>query len=159
MPSPNTHQEIERQFRVKDLPNDIGKHPCVSIRQGYLSATEDREIRIRASDDQYTLTIKDGQGLCRGETEIPLTEQQFNSLWPATGRQRIEKLRYEYPLPSHTAQIDCYLGPLDGFNVLEVEFTSQADSENFTPPSFCSEEMTEQGSFFYLQNWLAKSIT
>ena len=150
--------EIERQFLIRDLPGDLEVHECVRIRQGYLSATEDREIRIRATNDQYTLTIKDGQGLARGETEIPLTRDQFNSLWPATGRQRIEKLRYEYPLPNHNAQIDCYLGPLEGFNVLEVEFASLEESENFTPPAFCGEEMTEQGSFFYLQNWLAKLV-
>ena len=147
--------EIERQFMMTQLPPDLERYSCVHIRQGYLSVSEEREIRIRAAADHYSLTIKDGQGLAREETEITLSEAQFSALWPATGTNRIEKLRYDYPMGKHSLLIDCYQGALQGFNVLEVEFASVAESERFTPPAFCGEEITEKGSVFYLKELLA----
>lgn len=79
MPSTVNNQELERQFIIKDLPKDMKGHPYVNIRQGYLSVSEDREIRISAANDKYTLIVKVGQVLACRETEIPLIRDQFNS--------------------------------------------------------------------------------
>ena len=57
--------EIERQFRLLHKPEDLEDHPSEHIQQGYLAVSEEREVRIRAIDKHYTLTVKVGQGLSR----------------------------------------------------------------------------------------------
>ena len=150
-----SYQEIERQFLVRTLPDTLEQYDSVLIRQGYLCVTREREVRLRDQNGSYQLTVKDGQGNSRTETETSLTAEQFNTLWPATRGQRIEKRRYFYPCRGLVAHLDCYLGDLAGFNVLEMEFASLADSNAFSPPDFCGEEITEKGSMFYLKELLS----
>lgn len=123
--------EIERQFLIKELPSDLETVSSVFIRQGYLVVTKEKEIRIRSQDGVYSLTVKQGQGLSRAETSIVLTEDQFLTLWPLTGDQQLEKVRYFYPYGACELQIDCYGGALKGFNVAEVEFPDEQQSAEF----------------------------
>ena len=116
-------------------------------------------MRLRAQGDEFVLTIKDGQGVSRTETEVALSQDQFAGLWLATQGQRIEKRRYLYPVGDDCLHLDCYLGELAGFYVLEAEFPNLTASREFMPPSFCDEEITEKGSFFFLRELLAKKIT
>lgn len=150
------HQEIERQFLVKTLPAALDQRDSIAIRQGYLSVTREREIRLRDQDGSYLLTVKDGQGISRTETETVLTPEQFNALWPATSGQRIEKRRYFFPWQGVITHLDFYLGELAGFNILEAEFASLDASDAFVPPDFCGEEITEKGSIYYLKELLSK---
>lgn len=146
--------EIERQFLINELPSDLEQHPRVQIRQGYLAVTQDREVRIREVDGNFTLTVKTGQGLVRKETEITISQLQFDELWTVTGPQRIEKHRYFYPYLDYVLHIDIYQGSLAGFNVVEIEFSNKQQSEAFPVPEFFGEEVTDQGSFYYLQKLL-----
>jgi len=132
--------EIERKFSVKHLPDGLENYPQHHIVQGYISIGNDgKEIRLRNKDNDYFLTVKSGGGLVRSEYEIKLTQEQFQDLWPATDGKRLEKTRYFIP---GNIELDIYSGDLEGLITAEVEFKSEKDSEEFTPPDWFDEELT-----------------
>ena len=91
--------EIERKFLVTRLPDALDGFPRTTIRQGYLIITEGgTELRVRQKGERFFQTIKTGEGLARTEIEIPLSESQFNELWPHTNGRRVSKTRYRVPL-------------------------------------------------------------
>lgn len=87
--------EIERKYLVKTLPENLDQYPCRHIEQGYLNT--DPVVRIRHSDDKYTLTYK-GHGLMvREEYNLPLNEQAFRHLLEKIDGSLIQKRRYIIP--------------------------------------------------------------
>ncbi|MCG8315568.1 MAG: CYTH domain-containing protein [Pseudomonadales bacterium] len=143
--------EIERQFILNRLPPDLEDHFHIAIRQGYLSVTENEEVRIRSIAESYTLTVKQGQGLVRKEINVDLQEQQFEGLWPGTEGRRITKTRYFYLYNGHQLHIDIYGGELQGLNVVEVEFKSREEADSFLVTDIFGEEITDVGSFYHIQ--------
>lgn len=144
----NTQWEIERKYLVDDLPEGLLKgHQFSRIKQGYLFQGSDREARVREKSGRFTMTLKQGQGLKRLETEISLTAQQFNALWPLTEGNRIEKRRYSLPHQSYDVTIDVFEKSLDPLILMEVEFPDEQQSEHFTPPDFAGPEVTQDPAF------------
>jgi len=137
-------QEIERKFLVKSLPENLDQYPHKDIIQGYLAITEDgTEVRLRQKGKKYFQTVKSGSGKTRFESEVEITEEQFNSLWEATKGKRVEKTRYEIPHESGTIELDVYHGDLDGLLSAEMEFSSEDNSNKFIAPEWLSEEVTD----------------
>ncbi|MDZ4168240.1 MAG: CYTH domain-containing protein [Coriobacteriia bacterium] len=146
--SPPTGVEIERKFLLLNVPEEVLAAPGVSVRQGYLVVGTQEEARIRQADDAYTLTVKSGAGIRRGEYEIALSREQFASLWPATEGRRIEKRRHAVPLPGDlVAEVDLYDGPLAGLAVAEVEFVSLDRARAFEPPGWFDADVTDDGRY------------
>lgn len=149
------NQEIERKFLInlENLPPEIkeklDKYPGVKIEQGYVSVEEnENEVRLRKEGNKFFQTIKSQELGAREETEIEITEDQFEKLWPTTENRRIEKTRYTIPYQGSTIYIDSYGGKLKGLNLAEIEFKSQEEAERFEPPSWLKEEVTENPSYY-----------
>jgi len=141
-------QEIERKFLVKSLPENLEQYPHKDIVQGYLAITEDgTEVRLRKKGKKYFQTVKSGAGKTRFESEVEITEDQFNTLWEATKGKRVEKTRYEIPHESGTIELDIYHGDLDGLLSVEMEFSSEKDSNEFVTPIWLSEEVTDDKKY------------
>ena len=134
--------EIERRYWMTELPEGLDSAQWCFIRQGYLSIDQNSEVRIRACDGNFTLTVKTGSGLVRQEVEITLSMEDFERLWPLTEGRRLEKRRTEFRRDGTLFHIDQYLQPLD-FLLAEVEFSSEAHAEAFNPPDFLGREITE----------------
>lgn len=132
--------EIERKFLVTTLPNDLTDEIC--IQQGYLAHEDNLEIRLRRTGDMRLLTIKEGSGLSRQETEVEISHDQFDQLWPVTEGRRLEKLRSQIRVGAHKVEVDRYIGDLAPLMVAEVEFTSIEESERFEKTSFMGREVT-----------------
>ena len=140
---PMTNQEIERKFLLKTLPANLGSFPHRQIEQGYLAATSDgRQVRLRRTESSCTLTFKTADGPVREEREIKITPEQFTVLWPATAGKRLTKVRYDVPWNNFKVEIDVYGGVNQGVVVAEVEFADQAQCEQFRPPDWFGEEVT-----------------
>jgi len=152
-------QEIERKFLVRELPWELlqGIDPLV-IRQGYLIAEPERELRLREAGRDFTLTKKFGQGLVREEQEERISQTLFDFLWPLTQAYRLEKHRYCFELAGHACELDIYQGSLSGLCVMEVEFATEAEAEIYTPPGFASRELTGESAYknLNLAGWGAK---
>jgi CYTH domain-containing protein len=138
--------EIERKFLVTEPP--VQETRPVRIRQGYITTgDDDTEVRLRQKADRFFQTIKRGAGLSRLQTEIELTQRQFDALWPQTEGRRVVKDRYEISYRGRVVELDVFHGALEGLIIAEVEFDSVDDSESFNPPDWFGEEVTEDPGY------------
>lgn len=133
--------EIERKYLIKALPDNLEEYPCKQIEQGYLNT--DPVVRIRRSNDAYTLTYK-GKGLMvREEYNLPLNAESFAHLKEKIDGRLIKKRRYLIPLDdSHTIELDIFEGDLAPLQLAEVEFATEEDANNFVPPAWFGEDVT-----------------
>lgn len=142
--------EIERKFHLKRWPEWLPKNAGVPIWQGYL-ADSPCTVRLRRYGAEFFLTVKSGSGLVRKETEVPITQEQFEELWPLTEGRRLEKLRTVVPLGPHRMEVDRFLGRLEPLIVVEVEFPDPQSARAFVPPEFFGEELTGRTEFLNSQ--------
>jgi len=139
--------EIERKFIVTDPPEEALEAPSAALRQGYLAGGSGGSVRIRQSDDSFTLTVKRGAGLVREEHEIAITGAQFEALWPVTESQRVEKRRHRIAYGDLTIELDVFGGTLRGLLLAEVEFPDTTAAEAFNPPAWFGAEVTTDGRY------------
>jgi adenylate cyclase len=136
--------EVERKFLVERLPEEVERAPSRRIDQGYVALDDGAEVRVRRYGDDLWLTIKGAGGLARVEEELPLSQEQFDSLWPLTEGRRIEKARRRLP---DGVEVDVYDGALAGLMVAEIEFASEDESAAFDPPGWFGQEVTEDARY------------
>ncbi|TSC75172.1 MAG: adenylate cyclase [Parcubacteria group bacterium Gr01-1014_44] len=138
--------ETERRFLVKTLPPDIKVDKAEHIMQGYITPMKDKtQVRLRKIfHHQYFLTIKTkaGHEMQRIETEVSLTQSQFNDLWPTVDERFILKVRCYIRYDDHILIIDKFDGHLNGLITMEVEFPSLEKALAFTPPDWMGREIT-----------------
>jgi CYTH domain-containing protein len=149
-------REIERKFLVHSLPPLKGI-PCYEIEQGYLATELGRsEVRLRRSRDQLLLTVKrdrdDAEGShSRDEINVILTQEQWDTLWPATSGRRVTKKRYVVPYGDRAVEIDVFRAGNEGIITAEVEFPDAELAQEFVPPEWLGEEITSRPEY---SNWM-----
>ena len=133
--------EIERKYLIENIPFDLENYPKLKIAQGYLSTNP--VVRIRRSNDKYILTYK-GKGLMvREEYNLPLTQEAFEHMIPKCDGRFIEKTRYLIPYNEKlTIELDVFHNDLSPLTLAEVEFDSEEEANNFTPPEWFGEDVT-----------------
>jgi CYTH domain-containing protein len=139
--------EIEKTFLVKTLPQNLSSFPSKAFLQGYISPSPS-PLRIRRYGSKFEITkklpIKKGDYSSAEEINIPLTEFEFNKLWPLANKS-LEKNRYYFPLGNNlVAEINLYQGKLLGLIMVEVEFTSEEEMNNFVPPDWFGRDITQE---------------
>lgn len=133
--------EIEKKFIPKYIPDNLDSYESHHIEQGYLSTGP--VVRVRKSDDEYYLTYKGGGMMAREEYNLPLNESSYKHLIGKADGNIISKTRYLIPLDNNlTAELDIFEGAFLGMLLVEVEFTSIDEAENFTPPDWFGEDVT-----------------
>jgi adenylate cyclase len=141
-------KEIERKFKIKEIPNDIVIIGRKNIAQGYLAITGDgSELRIRRMNELAFLTYKKGKGKVRDEFEMDISFDLFEILWPKTQGKRIFKERIRTPLGDNIIEIDIFKEREDNLIIAEVEFLSEELSNNFVKPIWFGEEVTEDPAY------------
>ncbi len=138
--------EIERKYLVKKLPENLDAYEKKHISQGYLCTNP--VVRIRRSNEGYFLTYK-GKGLmAREEHEFPLSAEAFEHMLPKIDGILIDKIRYLIPLDEkHTAELDIFQGTLAPLRLVEVEFASIEDAQNFIAPDWFGDDVTNSGEY------------
>jgi adenylate cyclase len=139
--------EVERKFLFAGALDWLDRYPSTPIEQGYLAIEETVEVRLRRAGDGRRLTVKRGHGEVRDEVEVELDRDQFDRLWPLTESRRLRKRRYLVPVGDLEAEVDVFEGPLEGLTTAEIEFASEADAEEFEPPAWLGEEVTDDERF------------
>lgn len=138
--------EIERKYLVKYLPEKLEEYEQKHIAQGYLCTNP--VLRIRRSNDAYFLTYKGPGLMAREEHEFPLSAEAFEHMLPKVDGVLIEKIRYMIPLDEkHTAELDVFQGVLAPLRLVEVEFESIEDAENFVAPEWFGDDVTNSGEY------------
>jgi len=140
-------QEIERKFLPK---NDAWRGLAVGTfyRQGYLSTTKERTVRIRTIKDQGYLTVKGAaKGAVRAEYEYEIPIKDANEMLDRLcERPIIEKERYEIDHKGLIWVVDEFHGENKGLILVEVEL-SHEDQEIDMPP-WVGKEVTGDPKYF-----------
>jgi adenylate cyclase len=139
--------EIEKTFLVKETPKGLSSYKSEKIKQGYISSTPS-PLRIRQKGNNFELTkkipLKEGDFSVFNEINIPLTEDEFNKLWPLVEKS-LEKIRYILPLKNGlVAELDVFEGKLKGLVFVEVEFASQEQMDSFEAIEWFGRDVTQE---------------
>lgn len=138
--------EIERKFIPTNLPEDLNQFKHHKIEQAYLNTAP--VIRIRKQDDEYFLTYKGGGMMAREEYNLPLNEKSYNHLLEKADGNIITKTRFLIPIHDGlTAELDIFEGKFAGMLLVEVEFDSIEQANNFVPPEWFGEDVTNDGRY------------
>ena len=142
-------REIERKFTIKHLPGDLGSYDHHLIEQAYL--TTEPVIRVRREDDRYYMTYKgvggDNTSLSHEEYNLPLTSEAYETLSSKADGNIIRKTRYLIPYKEHTIELDVFAEPVKDLIIAEVEFDTTADADDFTPPDWFKEDVTDREEY------------
>ena len=140
-------QEIERKFRVANDDWRAMASSSSSLKQGYLSSSEEATLRVRLEDNLGTLTIKSKtKGITRNEFEYAIPAQEAEELLIICSGPLIEKTRYRIPQENHTWEIDVFEGDNDGLIIAEIELTSEDDY--FAKPQWLGEEVSGDSRYY-----------
>lgn len=140
-------KEIERKFLVRPRKwSELG--PGLVIRQGYLSVTIERTVRVRTYGERGYVTIKGTtSGISRDEYEYEIPFKDATEILDAMCiRPLIEKTRYRIPFGGHTFELDEFTGANQGLTVAEVELES-AD-EKIALPDWIDREVSGDARYF-----------
>lgn len=132
--------EIERKYLVKELPENLEQYTCKHIEQGYLNT--DPVVRIRRTDDKYTLTYKGSGLMVREEYNLPLNAEAFLHMKDKIDGILIVKRRYLIPYETYTIELDIFEGELAPLQLAEVEFQTEEEANTFLPPAWFGEDVT-----------------
>lgn len=133
--------EIERKFLIKHLPSDIESAEKHKIEQGYLCT--EPVVRIRREDDDYYMTYKSQGLMSREEYNLPLNAAAYEQLRAKVDGNIITKTRHRIPYGDHLViELDFFRGVFAGVMLAEVEFSSEAEANHFTPPEWFGEDVT-----------------
>lgn len=142
-------REIERKFTIKHLPENIGSYEVHVIEQAYL--TTEPVIRVRREDDRYYMTYKgtggDNTSLSHEEYNLPLTIEAYDVLSSKADGNVIRKKRYMIPYMDHIIELDIFGEPFSHLIIAEVEFASVAAANDFVPPEWFSEDVTDRKEY------------
>lgn len=133
--------EIERKYLIAKLPDNIKDYNYHKIEQGYLCTAP--VVRIRRQDDDYILTYKSGGLMAREEYNLPLNKEAYDHLKEKVDGHYIAKTRYLIPLTEKlTIELDEFHGEFAPLLMAELEFETEEEAMNFTPPDWFGEDVT-----------------
>ncbi|MFD2670016.1 CYTH domain-containing protein [Marinicrinis sediminis] len=144
--------EIERKYRLTQYPHEWIENGTLQVlkrqymEQTYLAHTRDQEVRIRKISDlnhseqcEYTHTIKQGFGMTREEFELKLLPEIYEQLLASLGKIPLQKTRTTLAWETYKLEIDEY--HQYDMQVVEVEFDSVEQAEQFQPPPWFGNEV------------------
>jgi adenylate cyclase len=146
--------ERERRFLLRELPPGLRVNdPHTQIFDNYITATRLRLRKIRdplKREWTWKLTQKfapDDADLSRTYiTNIYLSQYEYEVLSVFEGNE-LRKNRYPYEHDGRKVSVDVFLGALYGLLLLEIEFDSDEEMRDFTPPDFAAREVTDDPLF------------
>ena len=138
--------EIERKFLLNgDQWRALGQ-PLL-LRQGYLSSTPARVVRVRIEGEQAFMTVKGKSvGATRGEWEYPIPLLDANELLALCEQPLVEKYRRKIEFAGNVWEVDEFLGANAGLVVAEIELFSE--NQQFERPEWIGAEVTHDARYF-----------
>ena len=141
--------EIERKFLVKGNGYRQQAYGQSHIKQGYISSSHGRTVRVRIRDERGYLTIKgpsENGGLSRYEFEKEITLDEAEQLMKLCEPGIIDKTRYLVKSGKHTFEVDEFFGENEGLVIAEVELG--AEDESYEKPDFIGQEVTGDRRYY-----------
>lgn len=141
--------ELEKTYLVKKLPESLKSCKFKEIVDVYIPKFSDHpKLRLRKNGNKFELTkkepVNDGDASYQEEQTIILTETEFNALNQQLEGKRIHKIRYFYDYKGRTAEFDVFQDDLAGLVIVDFEFATLEEKDNFQMPDFCLVEITQE---------------
>lgn len=137
----------KRTYLVRYAPAQIEGARSEVIEDVYIPATVARpSLRLRLRADQFELTRKtavDGDFSQQQEDTIALSGDEHKAL-RALSSKLVKKRRFYCTVYGHNAEVDVYLGDLDGLMTIRFPFASDSEMRGFTPPEVCLVEVSNE---------------
>lgn len=140
--------ELERTFLLKKIPEGLKNCKFKEIIDIYIPQSEIHpKLRIRKNGEKYEITKKEpaseGDFSKFIEQTILLKEKEFLALSHING-EKVHKIRYFYNYKNYIAEIDVFLGDLNGLIIADFEFKNEKDKDSFVMPDFCLADITHE---------------
>jgi adenylate cyclase len=139
--------ELEKTYLAKYLPQELKQCESKEIIDIYIPK-ESRHpvIRIRKNGNKYEITKKEPINVDDSsemlEQTIVLTQDEFNTLKNLDGK-KVRKIRYYYNYKKNIAEIDVFQDELKGLVVVDFEFKTIKEKNEFIIPDFCAHDITQ----------------
>ena len=143
-------KEIERKFLVKTSGWQAAATNATAISQFYVSAGEDRSVRVRIVDgEKAKLTIKfGGAARTRDEFEYPIPLADAREMLRFALGNVVEKTRHKVSHGGREYDVDTFEGALAGLVIAELETPDDVPDEEL--PDWLGDEVTGDRAFYNL---------
>ncbi|MFK7810167.1 MAG: CYTH domain-containing protein [Saprospiraceae bacterium] len=140
-------QEIERKFLTTSTAWQSKTNQGTIFKQGYLSTTPERTVRVRIAGDKAWMTIKGktiGNSRLEFEYEIPVSDAA--QLLELCIKPLIEKRRYIVMESGLAWEVDVFHGENEGLIIAEVELESE--DQEVVLPDWVGEEVSADARYY-----------
>jgi CYTH domain-containing protein len=143
----STEIEYERTFLLKSLPDGLIDAESILIRDILVPETARHpHLRLRHKGDSYVITSKypvsGGDSSKQFEHTIELGKEEFEALASCSSKGFVKR-RYFIDLVGRPAEVDLYFEKLKGLAVVDFEFASEKEKDNFKVPDFVLADVTQ----------------
>ncbi|MFW6025898.1 MAG: hypothetical protein ACOCRX_06100, partial [Candidatus Woesearchaeota archaeon] len=140
--------ELEKTYLLKKLPKRIKDCDFCEIIDIYIPTAKEHPIlRIRKKANNFEITKKEPiekkDSSEQSENTVVLSKEEFNELFSNIKGKRLRKKRYYYKTKGRIAEIDIFLDKLKGLALVDFEFDSKKEKNNFIAPDFCLADVTQ----------------
>lgn len=140
--------ELERTYLLKFVPD--GLHNCEKkeVIDIYVPKNKNHPtLRIRKNGDKFEITkkvpIDFGDTSRLKEDTVQILEEEFKEFHGLHARI-VSKIRYFYKHKDRIAEVDVFQGALKGLVLVDFEFDTEKEKEEFVMPDFCLVEVTQE---------------
>lgn len=140
--------ELELTYLIKQLPANLKDLEKAELLDLYFPAdSKHPKVRLRKNGNNLSLTkklpVNEGNASVQTEQTIVLDEQEFKVFKTLPGKM-IHKYRYKCPYNGKIAEIDIFTDDLTGLVLVDFEFESEQEKEEFKIPDFCLADVTQE---------------
>ena len=141
--------ELEKTYLAREVPKNLKECEQKEIIDVYIPKSSKHPVlRLRKNGSKYEMTkkepVKEGDASHQNEQTIILTKEEFDSLNEQVQGKRVRKIRYYYEYKGITAEIDVFQDKLEGLVLVDFEFESIQEKDNFKIPDFCLADVTQE---------------
>ena len=144
--------EIEKKYKIKQLPKGLEKYEKIEIEQAYLVNRSKITVRVRKyNEDKFILSYKMKKkksssevSVC-DEVELELTEEAYEHLKEKHDGRVLQKTRYIIPLKDGLkVEIDRFKDFFNGVCFAEIEFKSEEQAKEYIIPDWLGEDISKE---------------
>jgi len=140
--------ELERTFLAKFLPEGLKNCKNKEILDIYFpTSSQHPTLKFRKNGEKMEILrkapIEEGDNSRCLEVSIPLSSEEFEELSIPEGK-RVSKTRYYYLVNGRIAEIDVFKDSLKGLVLVDFEFETEKEKQEFKMPEFCLAEVTQE---------------
>ena len=141
--------ELEKTYLVKKLPKNLKNCKFKEIIDIYIPKNSDHpKLRLRKHGAKFELTkkepVNEADASHQIEQTIILTKTEFDTLNQQLEGRRVRKIRYYYDYNGRTAEFDVFQDELKGLVIVDFEFVTLNEKDNFQMPEFCLVDITQE---------------